>query len=371
MKTRVMIAGLLMWSGCESTSIATVAPVARLSAITTTPQKATTQANIKPAGAWNYNGLPGLEKSQFLPVIEATSASFAVLQHNPNPALFAGDPFVARLSEETLILQREVTSNLLPREISAWSKNSLTLFNAEAAICEAAIESFVVVGRVSGDTFAEEIVEAKAAPQKLPELAKQAWAALEERPDQTYLAAKLSSNNNCGGALFARSSELPRPAQAPAIKTSGSLQKEAIRNFRALGSYKAVQRAYRAGQKTFATHSSLWDGLDGASPIVSVFHVPGASPLVWVSAASGYYGCDGAIYTLEATFSLSSSEHALTPISGGEPSEPLISPIGAIDIDGDGALELLTEDGLYRLHNGIYQEWVTLRTPTFEEEFCK
>ena len=61
----------------------------------------------------------------------------------------------------------------------------------------------------------------------------------------------------------------------------------------------------------------------------------------------------------------------LTPLSVGTPSGERISPIAALDVDLDGTLELLTEDGLWRLQDGKFQEWVSLGTDSFGGAYCE
>ena len=375
MKSCWAVAGLMFWSGCHSTPNAKPTPQHQLKSIDALTQEKTSQSTTPtlPAslGSWYTTGMPALDKSQFMPLFDGGGHYHAVLQSAPNETLATGEPRLTLLGE-SLVVQRELKQSAIPAEYSAWVGQSLRLFSAEQPLCEAKIESLALVGRVSGELFAEEVSQLKAHPETFSKLAKNAWKATEEGQGPQYLTAVLSFAPGCGGARFARLASLPNPTQTTAAVTTGTLSKEAIRKFRELSEYKTVQRSYRAQLGIFGNSSPTkpWDSLDGTLPKVSVFQLEGA-PLVWVSAATAYYGCDGALFSLDAAFSLqNTNESLLAPFSAGAPSGELISPLAALDVDLDGTQELLTEEGLWRLQGGKFQEWVSLGTPSFGEAYC-
>jgi hypothetical protein len=374
------VASLLFWSGCQSDTKAT--PTHQLKALNILAHEkeeakktsfVPSPTSAIPQGSWQTTSMPPLEKSQFLPVIDGGGHYYAVLQQSPNEALATGEARLTLLGD-SLILQRDIEKAALPKEFSSWSDQSVRLFSAGGPLCEAKVESFALVGQVSGELFSEEVLALKDHPETISTLTKSAWKATQEGQGAQYLTAKLSFSSGCAGARFARLSSLPLPTQALASPTTGLLAKDAIRTFRALPEYKVVQRSYGAqvGIFTKTSPTKAWDTLDGTKPKVSVFQVGSSAPLVWVSAATAYYGCDGALYSLDAAFSLQSNvkENLLVPISTGTPSGELISPLAAIDVDLDGNPELLTEEGLWRLQGGKFQEWVTLSTPSFGESYC-
>ena len=375
MKSCWAVAGLMFWSGCHSTPNAKPTPQHQLKSIDALTQEKTSQSTTPtlPAslGSWYTTGMPALDKSQFMPLFDGGGHYHAVLQSAPNETLATGEPRLTLLGE-SLVVQRELKQSAIPAEYSAWVGQSLRLFSAEQPLCEAKIESLALVGRVSGELFAEEVSQLNAHPETFSKLAKNAWKATEEGQGPQYLTAVLSFAPGCGGARFARLASLPNPTQTTAAVTTGTLSKEAIRKFRELSEYKTVQRSYRAQLGIFGNSSPTkpWDSLDGTLPKVSVFQLEGA-PLVWVSAATAYYGCDGALFSLDAAFSLqNTNESLLAPFSAGAPSGELISPLAALDVDLDGTQELLTEEGLWRLQGGKFQEWVSLGTPSFGEAYC-
>ena len=376
MKSCWAVAGLMLWSGCHTTPNANPLPEHQLKPVSVlfsvTPPQKTPPPAPAPMGAWHTAGMPTLEKSQFMPLIESGGHYHAVLQTSPDEALATGEPRLTILGD-SLVLQRNLKAASLPAEYAAWVGQSLRLFSAEQPRCEAKVESLALLGRVSAELFAEEVSQLKAHPEGTAKLAKEAWKATEEGQGPQYLTAVLSFVPGCGEARFARLASLPNPSQALAATTTGSLSKEAIRRFRELAEYKAVQRAYRAQLGIFGKSAPTkpWDSLDGTRPSVSVFQTEDTAPLVWVSAATAYYGCDGALFSLDAAFSLQNTrEDLLTPFSAGTPSGELLTPLAALDVDADGVVELLTEDGLWRLQGGKFQEWVSLQTPTFAEAYC-
>ena len=390
MKSCWVVAGLMFWSGCHSTPNTKATPQLKSLKTLANEEKALqnnlltvlpatlTQKTSALLGVWYTTGMPALDKSQFMPLFDGGGHYHAVLQSAPdkqnafNEAIATGEPRLTLLGE-SLVLQRELKQGSIPAEYSAWVGQSLRLFSAEQPLCEAKVESLALVGRVSSELFAEEVSQLKDHPENLSKLAKSAWKATEEGQGPQYLTAVLSFSPNCGGARFARLAELPNPTQTPPASTNGTLSKEAIRKFRDLPEYKTVQRSYRAQLDIFGKTPSdkPWDGLDGTHPSVSVFQVEGSAPLVWVSAATAYYGCDGPLFSLDAAFSLqNTSENLLATFSAGTPSGELISPLAMLDVDLDGTQELLTEDGLWRLQGGKFQEWVSLDTLSFGEAYC-
>jgi hypothetical protein len=370
------LVGFMIWSGCQSTPNTKTTSQHQLKPITllASPEKASPkvpQAISIPIGIWHAAGMPALEKSQFMPLIEGGGRYHAVLQTSPDEALATGEPRLILLGE-LLVLQRKLNQATIPAEYSSWVGQSLRLFDTEKPLCEAKVESLALVGRVPSEIFSEEISQFKDSPGDLSKLTQNAWKATEDGQGLQYLTAVLTFTPNCEGALFARLASLPNPAQTLAAPTTGTLSKEAIRKFRDLPEYKAVQRSYRAQLGIFGNSSPTrpWDSLDGTRPEVSVFQV-GSTPLVWVSAATAYYGCDGALFSLDAAFTLQSNdEHPLLTFSAGTPSSELISPLAALDVDLDGTQELLTKEGLWRLQGGKFQEWVSLGAPSFAETYC-
>jgi hypothetical protein len=381
MKSCWAVAGLLFWSGCHSASNTKPTPKHQLKSIDVLikEERASQHTALPsltalsgPLGAWYTTGMPALDKSQFMPLFDGGGNYHAVLQHTPDEGLATGDPRLTLLGE-SLVMQRDLKQGSIPAEYSAWVGQSLRLFSAEQPLCEVKVESLALVGLVSNELFAEEVSQLKDHPETFSTLAKSAWKATEEGQGPQYLTAVLSFAPGCGGARFARLASLPNPTQIRATPTTGTLSKEAIHRFRELSEYKAVQRSYRAQSKLFSNDSPTkpWDSLDDTLPKVSVFQLEGSAPMVWVSAATAYYGCDGALFSLDAAFSLqNTSENLLAPFSAGIPSGELISPLAALDVDLDGSQELLTGEGLWRLQGGKFQEWVSLGTPNFSEAYC-
>jgi hypothetical protein len=224
---------------------------------------------------------------------------------------------------------RKVDVAKLPEELRSWNGRRVRLFDFDRQICEASITGFRFVRRVSPH-FSEK-QEWKEGGASKKSIAKQVWALGE---GGGMLLGTLDQRKACKDGKWARAGELPVPAIV-SPEPAGPLEPAVLAAFRKLPAWQKMQKEFEAdGRK------GSWDEYDGASPEVKRL----GGRLVFVTASSGS-GCSDWGGSLWALWEVSGSKLTLRtdPDQTGS-----ISPMCGVDLDGDGQLEILFDDGILR-----------------------
>jgi len=162
-----------------------------------------------------------------------------------------------------------------------------------------------------------------------------------------FLVAKVDGDRKaCAGATWARSAALPAPPIATAETPRAQLKARALAAFRALPQSQAIESEYAVWSKTQHEKAArAWFEHGKARPTIRVFSVQPAGPtLLSISAIIAEGGCgeDGMHRSLWALWQVDgSSENPLLALRNQPDESMTMRPTAAVDLDGDGRVELL------------------------------
>jgi ketosteroid isomerase-like protein len=228
------------------------------------------------------------------------------------------DPFLIRA-------RRQVDFKKLPPEVAELAGSPVRLMDDRGVRCEAKLGGFFLRSRLVGE-----------ADQGPP-----VWSATAN-----FLVAKVEGDRKaCAGATWARSATLPIPQIATAETPSAELQARALAAFRALPESKAVQRRYTAWSvDQHRKTASSWFAQGRPRPAIRLFSVKPTGPtLLSVSASINEGGCaDGVFGSVWALWQVDGPPASPRLTLRNQPDESMtMQPTAAVDLDGDGHVELL------------------------------
>jgi hypothetical protein len=253
-----------------------------------------------------------------------------------NWALGAGKIPASR--EDSINVVREANPRRLPAELKAWIGQRVRLFNAQGPVCQATVSRLQLVGR--GDP-----------PGEVQNDAEEVWRS----SSHLLVAVPPSDQKACAGAVWARAASLPLPRVFPARPADARLQQAALRAFRALPEHGRLQTEYRKWQetpgegkkKTSKRRVSHWDQLEpGNTRVLVIRRDTPALTLVSVSSRAGMADDDDCHDTFEGhlwgLWEVRQETGKLRLLLRNRPSDKVsLVPTAAVDIDGDGELEIL------------------------------
>jgi hypothetical protein len=248
-----------------------------------------------------------------------------VLSTEVEDAWEAGAPHaVPATGRATIRVHRPVRIAKLPKALAAWSGRTVRLFDARGARCEAVVGALELVGRASDAADGGS--------------AKELWESTSH-----LLTAKLAPTTPCTGVLWARLASLPAPTMVIAEAATPELEKEAQAHFRAHAAYAGLQQdfvAYRARHKSLPAR---WDKAIGTPMQVVTMPLPSGERLVSVTASGGIAddeGCGGGFDAQLWLLWRVGADGVWRPANRVNAGLTLV-PIALVDVDGDGAPELL------------------------------
>ncbi|HJZ86643.1 MAG TPA: nuclear transport factor 2 family protein [Polyangia bacterium] len=248
-----------------------------------------------------------------------------------------------------MVVARSVDASRLPSALTSWRGRTLRLLSAGGKSCEAAVTGFRLIGRQVPHFGQREQWQGKAKPL----VAAEAW----DQSDHVLVATLAPG---CTGT-WARAAELPAPALADATPAEGALRAAALRELRRLPAYAAIQKSFREENP-----KGTWEqAADSPRVDVLVMRARGKT-LVSVSARAGA-GCGGFEGELFAVWEATGEKLSLRGTADG-----YLVPAAAVDLDGDGTLEILYRgnwigdflgQGVLRLEAGVYRFGETITVP--------
>jgi hypothetical protein len=176
-----------------------------------------------------------------------------------------------------------------------------------------------------------------------------------------FLVAKVEGDRKaCAGATWARSATLPTPPIATAETPSAELKARALAAFRALPESQAIQRRYTAWSASqHHKPASSWFAHGKPRPTIRLFSVKPSGPtLLSVSASISEGGCENGVFgSVWALWQVDGPPASPRLTLRNQPDDSMtMQPTAAVDLDGDGHVELLF-DGFsdYRSANALGQ----------------
>lgn len=255
----------------------------------------------------------------------------ALLSATPDPSWAEGALTLAGDNRAT----RGVALARLPKALRGWLGRPVKVLGASGAVCETRLQRFAVRAQITPDPRTAEHWEGCADGPPIPAetIAKEIWR-LSAVGGRTLIA---EFSSPCKGALLAVDPDLPAPAIAAPEPAAADVGEAALRAFRALPEYAALQARFRTEHPEL---EGAWDDRD-ARRSVSSLALPGRPALLLVSVETGSE-CSGFSASLTALWEAGPDGpgKVLSAIDAHR-----LTPSAIVDLDGRGGSLLLGPDG--------------------------
>jgi hypothetical protein len=230
-----------------------------------------------------------------------------------------GDPAVA---------WRRADAKTLPAELARWRDRRLRVYDAQGTVCQATVKGFRVLSR-SIPHFGT-----RQEWNEMPEaaVARQAWEL-----GSKVLVGEL--DRVCEQAVWAQpATTTPAPVVDGGGEADPALQARALAALRRTDAWKATQKSYRE-EPTEGVAS--WDKLPGIANVVRRFKAlnKGKTVVLLSVTQSVYDSCGTFSGEVSAIFEDRNGKLVLR----NTPGQAAVRAVAAVDSDGDGDSELLTE----------------------------
>jgi hypothetical protein len=273
-------------------------------------------------------------------------------------------------------VRRSVNAAKLPADVAAWRGRRVALFGKAGRACEANVTSFSMLGRVTPHFGTIARWDATGdfqggQPLSEGEISQEAWdltaGGIVGVSGRLLVAQLAPVSGSCDGALWGRAAEgatqpaeaAPRPAPLTPVEAThadGPTRDRALAELRKLPAYAEVQKEYE--QIRAPGDAPRWEELRGVKTDVLVMATaPGAS-LVTVS-VNAVAGCGDFGATMSAAWEMRGDKLTLVKEADGQ----ALAPLSAVDVDGDGRVEMILEDGILRSSGTRYDRWERILVP--------
>jgi ketosteroid isomerase-like protein len=250
-----------------------------------------------------------------------------IVSMNPDEAWATGPAKIDPNPAETDLVRvrRQVDPKKLPAEVAQIAGSQVLLMDAKGVRCEARLGGFLLRSRVA-------ITDTEDGPPP--------WSMTAN-----FLVATVANNSKaCAGATWARSAKLPAPPVTTASTPNAKMRARAVAAFRALPQSQAIQRRFAKWYARQGYHvAPAWFSQEKDHPTVRVMAVVNGPTLLSVSATINDGDCsDDVRGSLWALWQVDGPADNPRLILRNQPDESMtMQPTAAVDVDGDGRVELL------------------------------
>lgn len=265
--------------------------------------------------------------------------------------------------QEGMQVRREVDPARLPPRLAALRGAALRLYKQGRPLCETQVTGLHMLGWAEpgadelGRWRGEGADGKSGAPWPRARVAEDVWEI-----GGHLLIGELAAP--CPGADWALPAAQPPPVLAKARRPGAELLRLALAELRRLPAYRQLQREYEERRDLERPRTPRWESYRGDGPRVRALQL-GATTLVYAVVdtaewcSSDFGGRLWALWQVEGP----PGQQRLSLRSVPAPPE-IVEPEAALDLDGDGVLELLLPGpGLLRSVGAIYRAPEVLEMP--------
>ncbi len=257
------------------------------------------------------------------------------------------------------LARRSVVLRALSPEIQKLVGQKFTLYGSSGPVCESKIKDFDVLVKVQNHfgivqgwngTHGEPVTSRSERALHLWELSEAAGR---------FLVARLEDPGPCAGAVYARATDLPKPALWPTRDPQPEERASVIEVLRKTPLHMRLQKEFVAAYGK----TSPWDD-SGASPLFVVFDDGRGQVYASVTLSSGEEDSCASPFDVDVWFLLRKQGSSWTVLSA-PPDEHIDSPWPrfleplhanvAVDVDGDGLPEFLGQWDFFREVDQTYR----------------
>jgi ketosteroid isomerase-like protein len=261
---------------------------------------------------------------------------------------------------EVVVSRKAVRMAVLPESFRGYAGQRVRLYDPDGRHCETALGALAVLSRIDvhfGVTQrwqGENPDGTQGTPFTPSQIAAEAF-------DMGAKVLVARVEGACGQrALWGQLASLPEVTTFRAVEASAGLATVLLRRFRSLPAWRSLDGLYRQGE--LAARARTWDTHDGAAPRVRVWEAAGrARRFAVVSASTSVGGCGAFSAAITVVFEVLEGQRLLVWSDGSAPG--FFEALGAVDLDGDGWPEFVTEEGLVRLQGTVYRPQVLYAVP--------
>jgi len=292
--------------------------------------------------------VPPLLPEDFRFVVHAANARSYLLLRTPAPRVALTNAQVSR-EEGLVVATQPLQPQQVPAEFQDWIAKPIQLFNEFGLKCRATVYGAAVFAR--GIYPMMDDPNAQTAYGVFNSVGPTAtWLALELRPDR---------GADCSGSFWARRDGRPAPVIVTGAKSRPSVELD--RAFSSTRRWKQNQWDFKKSEA--GPTAQRWDLFGGGNAEMVTFSGTAGGNTYWVGAAVGDWGDSGWIgghwglwQKVDATLKILSDDNA----KGASP-----APLFASDLDGDGIVEFVSSEMVYRQTGPVWQPGLSITPPNF------
>ena len=288
-----------------------------------------------------------IARSALAPVVSSGDAMFVLLAPGNAGLVGRGDPVLV-VADHVAMARQPVATESLPETWKPWAGRNLVLHGPQGLRCRGQITHVELLSRVEPHFSSVQRwkgIEGETKPSDA-EIRDEVWS-LGQAGVQVAGHFVPVSGESCRGALWAHVADAAEPTPLAEAKVEPALLAMALRSARGLKGWKARQGDY--AQETSLPRPEQWDAYDGGAPQVRAFATPTGERLLWLSLRAGT-GCGDFLGEFWALWQVQGegASAKLRLLSDDREPGRIVRPEMAVDVDGDGHIELIGVDGVLR-----------------------
>lgn len=290
----------------------------------------------------------GLDTKVLAPAFVAGGRIWLLLQHGDGGLPASGVPEL--IAADSVAVATDAIRGPLPAGLQAWVDREVELFAAGGRRCRGQVAGIELVARVAPHfSSVQHWTGAEGAPvPSRDEVRDEVWSLGKAGLAVAARVVPVDADA-CRGVLVGRVavSESPGPAPLPEARIEPELITAALLRARQSPNWKAIARDY--GEQVAEPRPAAWDAYDGGAPTIAAYKTGNGERLLYIGLRAGN-GCGDFFGEHVAVFAVrgEGGGAVLRLLTDDKAPGRTLTPRLAIDVDSDGKVELIGDDGVWR-----------------------